>query len=62
MHRDAAVYGWHFILLPIIFYLFPPPSLFTKGLAVGLGIGALAEVAKKSLRPEERNGEYFFAY
>ncbi|KAJ8355807.1 hypothetical protein SKAU_G00186010 [Synaphobranchus kaupii] len=27
------------------------------GLAVGLGIGALAEVAKKSLRPEERNGE-----
>ncbi|NXL53470.1 COQ8A kinase, partial [Podilymbus podiceps] len=28
-----------------------------KGLAVGLGIGALAEVAKKSLRPEERNGK-----
>ncbi|XP_061099525.1 atypical kinase COQ8A, mitochondrial [Conger conger] len=27
------------------------------GLAVGLGIGALAEVAKKSLRSEERNGE-----
>ncbi|XP_035278648.1 atypical kinase COQ8A, mitochondrial [Anguilla anguilla] len=27
------------------------------GLAVGLGIGALAEVAKKSLRFEERNGE-----
>lgn len=27
-----------------------------KGLAVGLGIGALAEVAKKSLRPEERSG------
>ncbi|XP_066533541.1 atypical kinase COQ8A, mitochondrial [Hoplias malabaricus] len=27
------------------------------GLAVGLGIGALAEVAKKSLRPEEKNGE-----
>ncbi|KAG9347556.1 hypothetical protein JZ751_005124, partial [Albula glossodonta] len=27
------------------------------GLAVGLGIGALAEVAKKSLRPEERNGD-----
>lgn len=27
------------------------------GLAVGLGIGALAEVAKKSLRPEERNGK-----
>ncbi|KAG7460934.1 hypothetical protein MATL_G00204160 [Megalops atlanticus] len=27
------------------------------GLAVGLGIGALAEVAKKSLRAEERNGE-----
>ncbi|XP_060770176.1 atypical kinase COQ8A, mitochondrial [Neoarius graeffei] len=26
------------------------------GLAVGLGIGALAEVAKKSLRPEEKNG------
>uniref|UniRef100_A0AAR2LZA8 Atypical kinase COQ8A, mitochondrial n=1 Tax=Pygocentrus nattereri TaxID=42514 RepID=A0AAR2LZA8_PYGNA len=25
------------------------------GLAVGLGIGALAEVAKKSLRPEEKN-------
>ncbi|KAL1253952.1 hypothetical protein QQF64_016181 [Cirrhinus molitorella] len=27
------------------------------GLAVGLGIGALAEVAKKSLRPEEKNGD-----
>ncbi|NWT98159.1 COQ8A kinase, partial [Urocynchramus pylzowi] len=27
------------------------------GLAVGLGIGALAEVAKKSLRPEERSGK-----
>uniref|UniRef100_A0AAY4B5J6 Atypical kinase COQ8A, mitochondrial n=1 Tax=Denticeps clupeoides TaxID=299321 RepID=A0AAY4B5J6_9TELE len=27
------------------------------GLAVGLGIGALAEVAKKSLRPEDKNGE-----
>ncbi|KAL4649190.1 atypical kinase ADCK3, mitochondrial [Arapaima gigas] len=27
------------------------------GLAVGLGIGALAEVAKKSLRSEERNGD-----
>lgn len=27
------------------------------GLAVGLGIGALAEVAKKSLRPEEKNGK-----
>ncbi|XP_073194782.1 atypical kinase COQ8A, mitochondrial isoform X3 [Lepidochelys kempii] len=27
------------------------------GLAFGLGIGALAEVAKKSLRPEERNGK-----
>ncbi|XP_023649097.2 atypical kinase COQ8A, mitochondrial [Paramormyrops kingsleyae] len=27
------------------------------GLAVGLGIGALAEVAKKSWRQEERNGE-----
>lgn len=27
------------------------------GLAVGLGIGALAEVAKKSLRSEERNGK-----
>ncbi|KAJ8399385.1 hypothetical protein AAFF_G00410970 [Aldrovandia affinis] len=27
------------------------------GLAVGLGVGALAEVAKKVLRPEERNGE-----
>ncbi|XP_043075715.1 atypical kinase COQ8A, mitochondrial [Puntigrus tetrazona] len=27
------------------------------GLAVGLGIGALAEVAKKSLRSEEKNGE-----
>uniref|UniRef100_A0A8B9SCN7 Atypical kinase COQ8A, mitochondrial n=1 Tax=Apteryx owenii TaxID=8824 RepID=A0A8B9SCN7_APTOW len=27
------------------------------GLAVGLGIGALAEVAKKSLRPDERNGK-----
>ncbi|XP_036406295.1 atypical kinase COQ8A, mitochondrial [Megalops cyprinoides] len=27
------------------------------GLAVGLGIGALAEVAKKSLRAEDRNGE-----
>ncbi|XP_034620608.1 atypical kinase COQ8A, mitochondrial isoform X2 [Trachemys scripta elegans] len=27
------------------------------GLAVGLGIGALAEVAKKSLRHEERNGK-----
>ncbi|XP_041108677.1 atypical kinase COQ8A, mitochondrial [Polyodon spathula] len=26
------------------------------GLAVGLGIGALAEVAKKTLRPEERSG------
>ncbi|KAG8123345.1 putative Chaperone activity of bc1 complex-like protein, partial [Naja naja] len=30
-------------------------SSFILGLAVGLGIGALAEVAKKSLRPEERN-------
>uniref|UniRef100_W5NJD3 Atypical kinase COQ8A, mitochondrial n=1 Tax=Lepisosteus oculatus TaxID=7918 RepID=W5NJD3_LEPOC len=27
------------------------------GLAVGLGIGALAEVAKKSLRSEDRNGD-----
>ncbi|XP_055041533.2 atypical kinase COQ8A, mitochondrial [Misgurnus anguillicaudatus] len=27
------------------------------GLAVGLGIGALAEVAKKTLRSEEKNGE-----
>ncbi|KAI4893400.1 hypothetical protein NFI96_033621 [Prochilodus magdalenae] len=27
------------------------------GLAVGLGIGALAEVAKKSLRPEDKNGD-----
>jgi len=27
------------------------------GLAVGLGIGALAEVAKKSLRSEEKNGK-----
>ncbi|MBN3309144.1 COQ8A kinase, partial [Amia calva] len=27
------------------------------GLAVGLGIGALAEVAKKSLRPEEKHGD-----
>uniref|UniRef100_A0A8C2AYF6 Atypical kinase COQ8A, mitochondrial n=2 Tax=Cyprinus carpio TaxID=7962 RepID=A0A8C2AYF6_CYPCA len=27
------------------------------GLAVGLGIGALAEVAKKSLRSEDKNGE-----
>ncbi|XP_028809076.1 atypical kinase COQ8A, mitochondrial isoform X1 [Denticeps clupeoides] len=27
------------------------------GLAVGLGIGALAEVAKKSLRPEDKNGK-----
>ncbi|KAF7694315.1 hypothetical protein HF521_008068 [Silurus meridionalis] len=27
------------------------------GLAVGLGIGALAEVAKKSLRTEEKNGD-----
>ncbi|XP_074845970.1 atypical kinase COQ8A, mitochondrial [Carettochelys insculpta] len=27
------------------------------GLAVGLGIGALAEVAKKSFRPEDRNGK-----
>ncbi|KAL7987414.1 hypothetical protein Chor_006333 [Crotalus horridus] len=29
------------------------------GLAVGLGIGALAEVAKKSLRSEERNDDAF---
>nr|XP_026650262.1 atypical kinase COQ8A, mitochondrial isoform X2 [Zonotrichia albicollis] len=29
------------------------------GLAVGLGIGALAEVAKKSLRPEERSDDAF---
>ncbi|KPP71453.1 hypothetical protein Z043_109642, partial [Scleropages formosus] len=28
-----------------------------RSLAVGLGIGALAEVAKKSLRSEERNGD-----
>ncbi|XP_067240311.1 atypical kinase COQ8A, mitochondrial isoform X2 [Chanodichthys erythropterus] len=28
-----------------------------EGLAVGLGIGALAEVAKKSLRSEEKNGD-----
>ncbi|XP_067097572.1 atypical kinase COQ8A, mitochondrial isoform X1 [Osmerus mordax] len=27
------------------------------GLAVGLGFGALAEVAKKSMRPSERNGD-----
>lgn len=27
------------------------------GLAVGLGFGALAEVAKKSLRPENSTGE-----
>uniref|UniRef100_A0AAY4B5X8 Atypical kinase COQ8A, mitochondrial n=1 Tax=Denticeps clupeoides TaxID=299321 RepID=A0AAY4B5X8_9TELE len=29
------------------------------GLAVGLGIGALAEVAKKSLRPEDKNDDAF---
>lgn len=33
----------------------PPPLL--AGLAVGLGFGALAEVAKKTLRPEEASGE-----
>ena len=27
------------------------------GLAVGLGIGAIAEVAKKSLRSEDKSGE-----
>lgn len=31
--------------------------LFRAGLAVGLGFGALAEVAKKSLRPEDPSGE-----
>lgn len=30
---------------------------FVSGLAVGLGIGALAEVAKKSLRSDEKNGK-----
>lgn len=34
-------------------------SSYFEGLAVGLGIGALAEVAKKSLRPEERSGKPF---
>lgn len=28
-----------------------------SGLAVGLGIGAIAEVAKKSLRSEDKSGE-----
>ena len=31
--------------------------LLLAGLAVGLGFGALAEVAKKTLRPEEASGE-----
>lgn len=33
------------------------PAVFPPGLAVGLGIGALAEVAKKSLRSENSTGE-----
>lgn len=41
----------------VVFSLWP--ASYFKGLAVGLGIGALAEVAKKSLRPEERNGKLF---
>ena len=39
----------------------PPPaviavitSLFAAGLAVGLGIGAIAEVAKKSFKPKQQ--------
>lgn len=32
-------------------------NLLLAGLAVGLGFGALAEVAKKSLRPEDPSGE-----
>ena len=32
-------------------------NLLFAGLAVGLGFGALAEVAKKSLRPEDPSGE-----
>lgn len=36
-------------------FLFVFESL--AGLAVGLGIGALAEVAKKSLRSEDKNGK-----
>jgi hypothetical protein len=34
-----------------------PIPLILAGLAVGLGFGALAEVAKKSLRPENSTGE-----
>lgn len=30
------------------------------GLAVGLGIGALAEVAKQSLKVEDRTGKFVF--
>lgn len=32
-------------------------NLLFAGLAVGLGFGALAEVAKKSLRPDDPSGE-----
>lgn len=35
----------------------PAPLLSLAGLAVGLGFGALAEVAKKSLRPDDPSGE-----
>lgn len=57
--RGVSAYEWQFIL-PFWFFkiIFSPFSFFSfKGLAVGLGIGALAEVAKKSLRPEEPSGE-----
>lgn len=35
----------------------PHACLLLAGLAVGLGFGALAEVAKKSLRPDDPSGE-----
>lgn len=40
-----------------LFFLFVSESILFTGLAVGLGIGAIAEVAKKTLRPHQQGDE-----
>lgn len=47
----------HRFLRSTLFYLFVSESMLFAGLAVGLGIGAIAEVAKKTLRPHQQGDE-----
>lgn len=59
--NDVALCFWYTCnSVPYILQSFIQTSVvlcFVSGLAVGLGIGALAEVAKKSLRSDDKNGK-----